>query len=141
MKSRSKTLLLLVSVFLLVLSLTACSGASYSMTGSHNKTTIKVTADDGKYGEGFVMDINKNQIISIDSGLEKGELQIDFCEVINMADADETEDYEIVDTIKTVNIKPGDKLEFALDYVGDFMPTLTAIGQTSGTVIINVIKP
>lgn len=139
MKSRSKTVLFLISIFLFIL--TACSGASYSMTGSHNKTTIKVTADDGKYGEGFVMDINKNQIISIDSQLEKGELQIDFCEVINMADADETEDYEIVDTIKTVNIKPGDKLEFALDYVGDFMPTLTAIGQTSGTVIINVIKP
>lgn len=141
MKITVKRLLTTITLLLIVLLFTGCSGANYTMTGSHNKTKIEVTADDGAYGEGFVMDINKNQIISIESELQEGELQIDLNEVINTADADESSEYEIIGLIKTVNVKPGDKIEFPLDYVGDFMPCLTAIGKTTGTVYINVVKP
>lgn len=135
-----KKLLITVSILSMVLFFTGCSNASYVMTGGHNKTKIEVTAEDGKYGECFVMDINKNQIVLVESELTEGELQIDFNEVINTATADETDNYEIVNLIKSVNIKPGDKIEIPLDYVGDFMPTLTSIGKTSGTVHISVIK-
>lgn len=140
MKKGLRNLLVLSFIVMIVLSLSGCDGASYTMTGTGSKTTIKVSAEDGKYGEGFVMDISKKEIISIDSQLEEGELQIDFLEVMNTATGDEPDDYETLSTIKTVNIKPGDHLEFALDYVGEFMPGLTAIGKTSGTIIISKIK-
>ena len=126
-------------VIAIVLS-TGCSGASYSMTGSSNKLTIKATAEDGKYAEGFVMDISKKESVVIESELEEGELQIDFMEVINTASGDETDNYEAISTIKTVTVKPGDHLEFTLDYYGEFMPTLTAIGKTTGTVTISLVK-
>ena len=128
-------------VLLFVLLLAGCSGASYSMNGSHNKTNIEVTADDGKYGEGFVMDIKKGQIVHIDSQLEQGALKIEFFEVVNMATADESDDYQIIETIKTVTVNPGDQLDVSLgDFKGDFMPGLTAIGKTSGKLVISVVK-
>ena len=129
-----------VTLILMMFLFVGCSGAKYSISGGPTKTTIEVSADDGNYGEAFVMDINKNKIVKIDSQLEKGELQIDFAEVINTATGDEPDDYEIVNTIKTINIKPGDQVEVDLDFAGEFMPTLTAVGETSGTVVISIEK-
>ena len=75
------------------------------------------------------------------SKLKEGALQIEFFEVVNTATADESDDYEIISTIKTVTVNPGDQLDVSLDgYKGDFMPGLTAIGKTSGELVISVIK-
>ena len=41
----------------------------------------------------------------------------------------------------TITVNPGDQLDVSLDgYKGDFMPGLTAIGRTSGELVISVIK-
>ena len=131
---------IIVCLFIMAL-LAGCSSASYSMHGKHNEINIEVSADDGKYGGCFVMDIKKDQIVHIDSKLKEGALQIEFFEVVNTATADESDDYEIISTIKTVTVNPGDQLDVSLDgYKGDFMPGLTAIGKTSGELVISVIK-
>ena len=128
-------LTLITSLFLV-----GCGAASYSISGGPDKVTIKVNAENDKYGESFVMDISKNETIHIDSQLEKGSLKIEFFEVINTADADETDEYEIIDTIKTISVYPGDQIDLSLEYSGDFMPALTAVGQTVGTVILTINK-
>lgn len=138
-KSMRKSLLVSILIMSVVL-LSACGASSYEMSGSANKVTIKAHAEDGKYGEGFVMDISKKEMIKIDSQLEEGELQIEINEVMNTATGDEMDDYQILSTIKTLNIKPGDQVDLIIDYAGEFMPCFTAIGKTNGTVIISIVK-
>lgn len=140
MKKKLRKIITVLMILLAASVFTACSGASYEMTGTSNKATIKIKADDGKYAEGIVMDKSLKEIIVIDSQLNEGEMQIEFQEVHNTAESDEIDNYEVLSTLASVNVKPGDHLELPIDYAGDFRPDLTSIGHSEGTIIISVVK-
>lgn len=141
MKNVFKSLLKIMSVLLIISLLAGCGKASFTITGNSSKSTIKVTAEDGKTCEANAMSLSKNKIVKIESELNSGALQIDLMETVNTAAADEPDEYVALDLIQSVTVKPGDSFELSLDYVGEFMPVLTAIGQTEGTVTISVVKP
>ena len=140
MKKGLRKILVVISAIFILIIMTGCGSFSYEISGGSHKMTIKANAEDGKYGEGFVMNISKNEIIVIDSQLDEGTLQIEFSEVINTATGDEADDYEIISLIKKVDVGAGAHIEFPLDYKGEFMPTFTAVGKTSGTLTISVVK-
>jgi uncharacterized cupredoxin-like copper-binding protein len=141
MKKKHGKIFTVLMILLTATVFAACSGVSYEMTGTADKATIKIKADDGKYAEGIVMNKSRNEVIVIDSQLNEGELQIEFQEVYNRARSDEPDDYEVLSTLTSVNVKPGDHLELPIDYAGDFRPDLTSIGHSEGTVVITVVKP
>ncbi len=141
MKDMFKKTVKICSILLIVSLLAGCGKASFTITGSPSKSTIKVTAEDGKSCEANAMDLSNNKIVKIESELSSGALQIDLMETVNMAAADEPDDYMVLELIQSVTVKSGDSLELSLDYNGEIMPVLTAIGKTEGTVTISIVKP
>lgn len=132
-----KTKLFVIGAILMMLVLSACGKASYIISGGFGKIKIEVNdVEDGKYAESSPFSFSKGKTITVESGLDKGELQIEFAYVLNMASADEADDYVITDIAKTITVKPGDTVELTLDYSQEYELLLTAIGNTNGTVNI-----
>mgnify|MGYP000449875746 CR=1 FL=1 len=132
-----KSKLFVVYSILMMLVLSACGSANYVISGGLGKIKIEVNnVEDGKYAESGAFSFSKNKPITVESALDKGELQIEFAYVINMADPDEVDDYVITDIAQTVTVKPGDTLEITVDYSQEYELLLTAIGNTNGTVNI-----
>lgn len=129
---------LLIS-FLFCVSLSACGTIfHYDITSTPNKTTIKVmNASNDTYAESGIISIGKNKTITVTSSLEKGELQIGFASVLDLSGADDKDDYEIIDLEAMVNVKPGDVEELHLEK-GDYVLQLLAVGDTNGTVTIDI---
>ena len=129
---------LLIS-FLFCVSLSACGKVfHYDITSTPNKTTIKVmNASNDTYAESGIISIGKNKTITVTSSLEKGELQIGFASALDLSGADDTDDYEILGLEAMVNVKPGDVEELHLEE-GDYVLQLMAVGDTNGTVTIDI---
>lgn len=128
---------ILLGILLICIALSGCSGMSYEITGNSFEMKIKVTADDEKYADSFVIETVKGQPITFTSELTKGKLHIDVVEVINTkADVDDPDNYEAVDTVASVDVGPGDVIEIPMDKKIDVMMQMTAIGRTEGTLII-----
>ena len=96
-------------------------------------------ADDGATSESLYVSIGKNRIATIESALDKGQLQIDITEAIVFKNEDDSEDVMLGDIYATVTVGPDDKEEIELPQ-GDYIYQLTAIGTTNGTVTIDVEK-
>ena len=133
MKKAWKTLIGALSVCCVM---TGCGAASYVFSGGMNETKIEVSADDGSYGESFTMDVSDKNTLEFTPDLSEGELQIEIVEVINTADIDESDDYEVVDTITSVNVKGDEVKEVKMDRNAEIMLQVTAVGKTEGTVIV-----
>lgn len=129
---------LLIS-FLFCVSLSACGKVfHYDITSTPNKTTIKVmNASNDTYAESGIISIGKNKTITVTSSLEKGELQIGFASALDLSGADDTDDYEILGLEAMANVKPGDVEELHLEE-GDYVLQLMAVGDTNGTVTIDI---
>ncbi len=112
----------------------------YEISSTPSKTTVKVmNASDGDYGESDAILVYENRILNINSSLEEGKLQIDFAGAVNTAGPDETDDYIIGEVVETVTVGPGEKASVALE-PGEYILQLTAIGNTKGTVTIDIEK-
>ncbi len=129
---------LLVTV-LLCMGLSGCGKVfHYEITSTPKRTTIKVMkASNDTYGESGIISIGKDKTVTVTSSLEKGELQIGFASAVDLSGADDTDDYEILGLEATVNVKPGDTQELHLEK-GDYVLQLTSIGDTDGTVTIDI---
>lgn len=129
----------------LLVTVLLCTGLSgcgkvfhYEITSTPKRTTIKVMkASNDTYGESGIISIGKDKTVTVTSSLEKGELQIGFASAVDLSGADDTDDYEILGLEATVNVKPGDTQELHLEK-GDYVLQLTSIGDTDGTVTIDI---
>ena len=127
-------------VLLLVMLLAACGTSTFTTSSVGEDTKIEVTdADDGATSESLYVSIGKNRIATIESALDKGQLQIDITEAIVFKNEDDSEDVMLGDIYATVTVGPDDKEEIELPQ-GDYIYQLTAIGTTNGTVTIDVEK-
>ena len=127
-------------VLLLAMLLAACGTSTFTTTSLGEDTKIEVTdADDGATSESLYVSIGKNRIATIESALDKGQLQIDITEAIVFKNEDDSEDVMLGDIYATVIVGPDDKEEIELPQ-GDYIYQLTAIGTTNGTVTIDVEK-
>ena len=127
-------------VLLLAMLLAACGTSTFTTTSLGEDTKIKVeNADDGATSESLYVSIGKNRIATIESALDKGQLQIDITEAIVFKNEDDSEDVMLGDIYATVTVGPDDKEEIELPQ-GDYIYQLTAIGTTNGTVTIDVEK-
>ena len=135
MKRTMLSLLLAGSVLL-----AACGTSTFTTTSLGEDTKIEVeNADDGATSESLYVSIGKNRIATIESALDKGQLQIDITEAIVFKNEDDSEDVMLGDIYATVTVGPDDKEEIELPQ-GDYIYQLTAIGTTNGTVTIDVEK-
>ena len=127
-------------VLLLAMLLAACGTSTFTTSSVGEDTKIEVTdADDGATSESLYVSIGKNRIATIESALDKGQLQIDITEAIVFKNEDDSEDVMLGDIYATVTVGPDDKEEIELPQ-GDYIYQLTAIGTTNGTVTIDVEK-
>ena len=127
-------------VLLFAVLLAACGTSTFTTTSLGEDTKIEVTdADDGATSESLYVSIGKNRIATIESALDKGQLQIDITEAIVFKNEDDSEDVMLGDIYATVTVGPDDKEEIELPQ-GDYIYQLTAIGTTNGTVTIDVEK-
>lgn len=127
-------------VLLFAVLLAACGTSTFTTSSVGEDTKIEVTdADDGATSESLYVSIGKNRIATIESALDKGQLQIDITEAIVFKNEDDSEDVMLGDIYATVTVGPDDKEEIELPQ-GDYIYQLTAIGTTNGTVTIDVEK-
>ncbi len=127
-------------VLLFAVLLAACGTSTFTTTSLGEDTKIEVeNADDGATSESLYVSIGKNRIATIESALDKGQLQIDITEAIVFKNEDDSEDVMLGDIYATVTVGPDDKEEIELPQ-GDYIYQLTAIGTTNGTVTIDVEK-
>ena len=127
-------------VLLFAVLLAACGTSTFTTTSLGEDTKIEVEdADDGATSESLYVSIGKNRIATIESALDKGQLQIDITEAIVFKNEDDSEDVMLGDIYATVTVGPDDKEEIELPQ-GDYIYQLTAIGTTNGTVTIDVEK-
>lgn len=132
--------IVLCVVLLLAMLLAACGTSTFTTTSLGEDTKIEVeNADDGATSESLYVSIGKNRIATIESALDKGQLQIDITEAIVFKNEDDSEDVMLGDIYATVTVGPDDKEEIELPQ-GDYIYQLTAIGTTNGTVTIDVEK-
>ena len=135
-----KLSIVLSVVLILAMLLAACGTSTFTTSSVGEATKIEVTdADDGATSESLYVSIGKNRIATIESALDKGQLQIDITEAIVFKNEDDSEDVMLGDIYATVTVGPDDKEEIELPQ-GDYIYQLTAIGTTNGTVTIDVEK-
>ncbi len=135
-----KLSIVLSVVLILAMLLAACGTSTFTTSSVGEDTKIEVTdADDGATSESLYVSIGKNRIATIESALDKGQLQIDITEAIVFKNEDDSEDVMLGDIYATVTVGPDDKEEIELPQ-GDYIYQLTAIGTTNGTVTIDVEK-
>ncbi len=129
-------ILLMLSVLLFA----GCEGVTFSITGVGSKTTVEVkNAEDGDLSETQYFSAGKNRSAQIDSSLDKGMLQIDFVEVTVYHNNDNSEDVIPGDIVSSVKVGPDESQRLPLE-AGDYIMQLTAIGDTNGTVVIDIVK-
>ena len=117
-----------------------CGGITFSITSAGNKTAVKINkAPDGKTAESGPITVGRNMAVTVDSSLDKGKVQIDFVQVINIAKPEETADYVPTGVVITVTVSADDHKVINLDE-GEYLLDYTAIGETNGTLNIDVVK-
>ena len=129
-----------VCIVLIVALLASCASVSFVVTTAGNKVSVKVDdPDDGAYVETESFSFGKDQVVSVTSDLEEGELQIEFVEATVFKYADQTEDVTLGDTAVSVTVGPDDETEFDLPK-GDYVIRVTAAGSPSGKARIEIEK-
>ena len=132
-------------VFVMVLALagalllTGCEGAKLTATSFGNRTTIEAKdAEDGAYGEIGPFSVGKGKTATVESSLDKGELTVEFMEVVVFHNDEEPDDVMYVGVAASVTVSgTGDRQEIALEQ-GDYLLQYTTSGETNGTVIVNI---
>jgi len=136
---RKTRLFIIASLILtMALMLIACSGSNYSFTQSGNKLTISANATDGAEQEYEAIQVGKDQVVKIESALEKGELEIEFVEAVNTkTDEDDDDDYALFDAAATVTVGSGSTESLQLAE-GEYVLEIESKGETKGDVVITI---
>ena len=135
MKKIRITIILLSLIGLL---LSGCAGAKFSITSSSKNAKIQINdVEDGTFAEISDMYVSSGKTVHVESSLNKGKLKIEFCEAIDVSTGDEADEYVAGAVMDMVEVGPGETKEVALD-VGRYVLQLTTVGQTDGTVQINI---
>ena len=93
-------------VLLLAMLLAACGTSTFTTTSLGEDTKIEVeNADDGATSESLYVSIGKNRIATIESALDKGQLQIDITEAIVFKNEDDSEDVMLGDIYATPSVR------------------------------------
>ena len=133
---RMKKIAIVFSLIALLLS--GCGGAKFDITSSSKNARIKINdVEDGTFAELSAMYVSNGNTVHVESSLNKGKLKIDFCEAIDVSTGDEVDEYVAGAILETAEVGPGETLEISLD-VGRYVLQLTTVGQTDGTVQINI---
>ena len=135
-----------LTALLTALILTGCGGFdlnfTFSFTNLMGKTTVEIKdAEDGETAQSDYVSVGKGRAAVIESALEKGRLQIDIAEaeVYTYADDDTPADIVVGDVVESITVGPGDTARVSLEK-GDYVYLVTAIGETSGKVVIDIQK-
>ena len=123
---------------LIALLLSGCGGAKMDITSSSRSAKIKINdAEDGTYAEISTMSVSDGKKVHIESSLNKGKLKIEFCEAIEVSSTDETDEYVAGAIVETAEVGPGESVDLTLG-PARYVLQLTTVGQTEGTVQINI---
>lgn len=135
-----------LTALLTALILAGCGGFdlnfTFSFTNLMGKTTVEIKdAEDGETAQSDYVSVGKGRAAVIESALEKGRLQIDIAEaeVYTYADDDTPADIVVGDVVESITVGPGDTARVSLEK-GDYVYLVTAIGETSGKVVIDIQK-
>ena len=135
-----------LTALLTALILTGCGGFdlnfTFSFTNLMGKTTVEIKdAEDGETAQSDYVSVGKGRAAVIESALEKGRLQIDIAEaeVYTYPDDDTPDDIVVGDVVESITVGPGDTARVSLEK-GDYVYLVTAIGETSGKVVIDIQK-
>lgn len=136
MKKTARVLALLLAAVLLM---TGCS-ATFTITGSGSKNTIKVQkAPDGTIAETNNFSIKSGRTTVITSSLDKGKLRIDFVEVTIFHQDKGPDEVMYGSVVESVTVGPGETLELNIA-PGDYVIQMTAVGETNGTVVVDHVN-
>ena len=134
-----KALKKLAVIFVALLALAGCIKGNFEFSDFGNGTTIKVKdADDNSFGEGLVITIGKNESVVISSSLDKGQLKIEFMEVV-VYTIDDTDQVDELGIKETIIVNPADSITIDLE-PGSYRLDCTTIGTTNGTVSVKTEK-
>ncbi len=139
MKKGKKILLITLALTLL---LASCSGPkfSFSISTLGNKTTVKIdNAKDGAYAESDPISVGKGENAVVESGLDKGKLQIEFVDVAVFQEEDKPDDIVKGDVMFTLTVVPGETWDTEIQ-PGDYVLQFTTIGETNGKVEVRFEK-
>ena len=129
-----------VCILMIIALLVGCSGATFSMTTTGQKSKVKANeAEDGTFIETEYTSVGKNRIAVIEANLEKGQLQIDFVEVTVFAHENQPADVIEGDVAVSVTVGSDDKEQIDLPR-GDYVIRITAVGTTTGEAKIEIEK-
>lgn len=135
-----------LTALLTALILAGCGGLdlnfTFSFTNLMGKTTVEIKdAKDGETAQSEYVSVGKGRAAVIESALEKGRLQIDIAEaeVYTYPDDDTPDDIVVGDVVESITVGPGDTARVSLEK-GDYVYLVTAIGETSGKVVIDIQK-
>lgn len=135
-----------LTALLTALILAGCGGLdlnfTFSFTNLMGKTTVEIKdAEDGETAQSEYVSVGKGRAAVIESALEKGRLQIDIAEaeVYSYPDDDTPDDIVVGDVVESITVGPGDTARISLAK-GDYVYLVTAIGETSGKVVIDIQK-
>ena len=135
MKRRIAVIAILLALAMI---LTACKGG-FVISGTNSKLTIKIEdAKNDAYAESQDFSVGKNKAASVTSSLEKGKLKIDFVEVVVTKDDKDNEQIDYFGTKATVTVGPGETQKVEIPN-GDYVMQLTAVGETTGTVVVEIV--
>ncbi len=131
---------LAVCIAVMIALLAGCASVSFVVTTAGNKVSVKVDdPDDGAYVETESFSFGKDQVVSVTSALEEGELQIEFVEATVFKYADQTEDVILGDAAVSVTVGSDEDTEFDLSK-GDYVIRITAVGSPDGKAWIEIEK-
>lgn len=137
-----------LAALLTALILAGCAGFDFNFTFSFTnimgKTTVEIKdAKDGDTEQSGYVSVGKGRAAVIESALEKGQLQIDIAEAevyaVGDGDDDTAADIVVGDVVESITVGPGDTARVSLEK-GDYVYLVTAIGETSGKVVIDIQK-
>ncbi len=131
---------ILFTVMMVMVSLiSACSSARFTFSGTGTAVRIEVNAPDGSYAESFDFSVGKNRYLVITPDLSEGELQIEFAEAIIITDPDSASQVSPGEVKRIVNVSGTEEITLTLPR-NDYVMLVTAIGDTKGTVQLEIRK-
>lgn len=133
-----KRVILFAVLLAAALLLTACS-ANYVISGSGSKTTVKINAKDGAFAETSDFSVGKDSVAVVEPNLSKGKIQIDFVEVAVFHHDKEPDEIIYGNVVASVTVEGTEKKEVELG-ANEYVMQLNAIGESSGSLVVNINK-
>lgn len=136
---KKKRLIVVLLVAFLAVTLSGCnSKLSITQTGSTAKISCK-GASSGSMIDSQEYSVGKDRVVTIESSLDSGSLQIEFVQIYIPYSEDNDDNWVELGTVATVTVGPGAKENVELP-ADDYILRVTTIGETTGTVKVSVNK-